>query len=165
MRRVALAIVAMSLGAPAAEAACAAPEYRALDFWLGRWRVASIEGHAVGRNEIESTLSGCALLEHWRGYSPQDRREQAGLGVHRYDAASKTWRQAWMMDTGIGYDLVGRAKEDGVVYERRGADGELAGRTTLTLLPDGRVRQHGERIDPVTGEAQTTFDFIYTREP
>jgi len=148
-----------------APAACVAPEYRALDFWIGRWRVETVEGQPVGRNDIELTLSGCALLEHWRGYSPQTGREQAGLGMHRYDAASKTWRQSWMMDTGTGYELIGRVHESGVVYERRDADGKLAGRTTLTLLPDGRVRQHGERIDPLTGEAQTTFDFIYAREP
>lgn len=151
-------------GAADAPAPCAAPGFHALDFWIGQWRVATASGQPVGRNRIEPTLSGCALLEHWRGYSPQTGRDQDGLGVHRYDAASGTWRQAWMTDTGAGYELVGQIQGDAVVYERSGPDGQPAGRTTLTPLPDGTVRQTGEARDPASGAWQANFDFIYTRE-
>lgn len=155
---------ATAAGAADATASCAAPAFHALDFWTGQWRVATAGGQAVGRNRIEPTLSGCVLLEHWRGYSPQTGRDQDGLGVHRYDAASGTWRQAWMTDTGASYDLVGRIQGEAVVYERSGPDGQLAGRTTLTPLANGTVRQTGESRDPASGAWQTNFDFIYTRE-
>jgi ketosteroid isomerase-like protein len=151
--------------APPAPGACGDDARRALDFWIGRWRVTTAAGQPVGRNRIEPALSGCALLEHWRGYSPELGREQDGLGVHRYDAATGTWRQAWMVDNGGGYDLVGRAQADGVVYERRDAEGRVAGRTTLTKRADGSVRQLGERRDPASGAWQVAFDFIYVREP
>lgn len=161
----AAASAAVASSAASAPAGCVAPEFRALDFWVGQWRVSTAGGQPVGRNRIEPALSGCVLLEHWRGYSPQLGREQDGLGVHRYDAATQTWRQAWMVDSGSGYDLVGRAQGDGVVYERRGADGQVEGRTTLTKQPDGRVQQLGERRDAASGNWQVAFDFIYTREP
>ena len=147
-----------------APGSCVSEAHRALDFWVGQWRVTTSGGQPVGRNRIEQTLSGCALIEHWRGYSPQLGREQDGLGVHRYDAATQAWRQAWMVDSGTGYDLVGRVQGDGLVYERRGADGQVEGRTTLTKQPDGRVRQLGERRDAASGDWQVAFDFIYARE-
>jgi ketosteroid isomerase-like protein len=158
------AAAAATTSAAATPAGCAAPGFHALDFWIGQWRVATAGGQPVGRNRIEPTLAGCALLEHWRGYSPQTCRDQDGLGVHRYDAASGTWRQAWMTDTGLGYDLVGQVQGNTVVYERSGPDGQLAGRSTLTPSPDGTVRQTGESRDPASGAWQTNFDFIYTRE-
>ena len=144
--------------------ACSAPEYHALDFWIGSWRVATPDGRPAGTNRIERSLGDCILLEHWSEFSADGNRAQLGLGAHRYDRAIGRWRQAWMMDTGTTYDMIGRWQDRQIVYERIGSSGRVAGRTTITPLPDGRVDQLGERWDEKSQAWQTTFHLIYTRE-
>jgi hypothetical protein len=39
--------------------------YGMLDFWLGDWDV-YVGDNLVGRNTIEKTMQGCAVLEHWQ---------------------------------------------------------------------------------------------------
>ena len=54
----------------AATAPAAEPEPKCADakqpmaFWIGDWDV-YVDGKIDGHNLIESTLAGCALLEHW----------------------------------------------------------------------------------------------------
>lgn len=144
--------------------ACEAVEYRGLDFWLGRWQVETRKGEPAGTSRIELALSGCVILEHWTGLFLTTGRVQEGLGVHRYDAATGQWRQAWVDETPSTQDSVGRKMGDSMVYdEPAGADGT---RTRMTLAPlgDGRVEQRGERWDAATGSWQTTFHLVYRRE-
>ena len=69
-----------------------------------------------------------------------------------------------MMDNGTTYDMIGRPARTGKsIYERTGLNGRVAGRTTITPLPDGRVDQLGERWDEKSQAWQTTFHLIYTR--
>jgi len=169
---VAAALVALALAtppaAPASEppaaGACEAAAYRGLDFWIGRWRVETPAGQFAGESRIESVLGGCALLEHWRGLYLTTGRVQEGFGVHRYDAATKHWRQAWTDDTPGTSDSTGRQEGDSIVYA---GPADAAGpntRMTLRPLGDGRVEQKGERWDAAAGVWQTGFHLIYLRE-
>lgn len=145
--------------------ACDAAEYRALDFWAGRWRVETPKGELAGHSRIEPALGGCVVLEHWTGLFLTTGRVQHGLGIHRYDAATRRWRQAWVDDTPATADSIGRQEGDRIVYEKPAAAGTARTRMTLRPLGDGQVEQRGERWDEAAGLWQATFHLIYVREP
>lgn len=158
-----LPVLAASGSETAAAAPCEDAAYRSLDFWLGRWRVETPNGTLAGNSHIESALSGCVVLEHWTGLYLTTGQVQEGLGVHRYDAATRRWRQAWTDDTGAVQDSVGDAENGRVVYAESDAAGTRA-RMTLMRLPDDRVEQKGERWDDAAQAWQTTFHLVYLRE-
>ena len=60
-------LAAQETAPAAAPKACAAPEHRQFDFWIGEWEVTTPNGAPAGRNRIESILDGCALRESWTG--------------------------------------------------------------------------------------------------
>src|ERR1041385_4876989 len=46
--------------------ACAGPEHRQFDFWIGRWDVFDTKtGARAGSSVIERLYAGCALRENW----------------------------------------------------------------------------------------------------
>jgi len=149
---------------PAAASSCRDPAYHALDFWIGRWRVETPAGQPAGTSRVESVLSGCAILEHWRGLFLTTGQVQAGLGVHRYDAATRRWRQAWVDETPSTSDSSGHQQGEAIVYDE--SSPAKAQRTRMTLRPmgDGRVEQKGERWDEASGTWQVTFHLIYVPE-
>lgn len=156
------ALAALTVSVPAE--ACEAVDYHALDFWIGRWRVETPAGNVAGESRVEPILSGCALLEHWRGLFLPSNRVQEGLGLHRYDAATRQWRQAWIDETPATADSVGRQEGDAIVYEK--SPGAPGPRTRMTVRPlaDGRVEQKGERWDEAAGDWRATFHLIYVRQ-
>lgn len=111
------------------------PRMHALDFWIGRWDV-SQGGQPVGTNTIESTLDGCAILEHWR-----DVEGGEGTSLFYYDQSANAWKQVWITDHAL---RLGGTKEKIEQKEYttssrirfQGID-----RTTLTREADGKVRQ------------------------
>jgi len=131
------------------------PRMHALDFWIGRWDV-SQGGQPVGTNTIESTLDGCAILEHWR-----DVEGGEGTSLFYYDQSANAWKQVWITDHAL---RLGGTKEKIEQKEYttssrirfQGID-----RTTLTREADGKVRQLIE--SPAEGGKtwRTTFDAIY----
>src|SRR5262245_23242534 len=65
----------------------------ALDFWLGRWDVRSVDGVSAGTNLVERVLGGYAILEHWR-----DVADCEGKSLFFFDHSVSTWRQVWVME-------------------------------------------------------------------
>lgn len=129
---------------------CATAEDRGLDFWIGRWRVETPKGELAGNSHVEVALGGCV---------------QNGLGVHRYDAATQRWRQAWVDETPSTADSIGRQEGERIVYESLAGAGGARRRMTIAPIGDGRVEQRGERWDATAGTWQTTFHLVYQREP
>ncbi len=77
--------------------ACATPDHRAFDFWLGTWDVTAKGQNApTAVNKITMQHRGCVIREDYKtkgGYS--------GMSMSFYDAAQKKWHQTWMgMDGG-----------------------------------------------------------------
>jgi hypothetical protein len=141
--------------------ACAAPEHRQFDFWLGDWQVHRPDGVLAGLNRITREYGGCVIHERYangRGYS--------GESLNAYDAARKLWHQTWVDDSGLLLTLEGRWNGRSMVLEglAPGADGALAKqRITWTPNADGSVRQLWESTN-AKGEWIVVFDGRYTKQ-
>lgn len=117
--------------------------YGMLDFWLGDWDV-YVDDNLVGRNTIEKTMKGCAVLEHWQS-------TDGGRGTSLfYVNGRRIWKQVWVTEYGTmpggvkekthqpSQDLH-RVRFQGRVYAED--DKSYLDRTTLNDLGNGRVRQ------------------------
>lgn len=121
-------------------AACAAPEHRQFDFWIGDWDVAE-GGKPAGHNRIESILGGCALRETWTGVSGLQ-----GTSLNVYFSRDRLWHQTWVDSSGLRLDLAGGLQQGSMVLSGN-APGPKDGapalhRITWTPEHDGSVRQH-----------------------
>lgn len=158
------AFVVSALVAPAALAgtpACATPEHRQFDFWVGDWAVHRADnGKHAGQNRIDSVLGGCALHENWVGGGGVK-----GNSYNTYDARRGVWHQTWVDSTGDLLVLEGRFKDGKMVLEgeQRGADGKpVKNRITWTPLAGGKVRQLWE-TSPDGKQWAVSFDGIYSK--
>jgi len=108
-----LLAMALSLRAEPASPACAAPEYRQFDFWLGDWDVFdSGDAKPSMRIRVEKILDGCALRESYR-----DDAGKLGESYNIYDASRKVWHQTWVTNRGQLLVLEG-GLENGVMTLR-----------------------------------------------
>ncbi len=146
---------------PASAGACAAPEHRGFDFWLGEWQVRTPDGKLAGTNRIDREYDGCVLHERYttgRGYS--------GESFNVYDAPRKVWHQTWVDTSGMLLTLEGGLRDGKMVLEGQtsGADGVLTRhRITWTPNADGTVRQFWESTD-AKGQWTVAFDGAYIRK-
>ena len=142
---------------------CGGEARRALDFWIGTWSVTDPSGTPAGKNEITRVSGGCGLLERWESPGANGGTFR-GLGHHAYDPALGAWRQLWTDTSGRTVDMEGEAQGGTVIYRWKipGSTPAL-GRYTVSSLPQGKVRQHGERSTDGGKTWGTTFDLVYTR--
>jgi hypothetical protein len=144
-----------------APAACAAPEYRQFDFWVGDWDVLDPAGKLIGTNSITREYDGCVLQEHWEAHGP---RKQTGSSFNTYHAAAGKWHQTWV-DSAGGFLLL----DGGLVGQSMVLGGEMLGRRglrhriTFTPMPDGRVRQFWESSPDGGKTWNVAFDGTYVR--
>jgi hypothetical protein len=158
------------LSAPAvrAEECRESPRMHALDFWLGQWDV-SQDGRLVGTNTIETTLDGCAILEHW-----SDVEGGKGMSLFYYDRGAARWKQVWVTERALA---AGGQKEkteqleftssERIRFQGRYPAGDsgttITDRTTLTREADGAVRQVIEISKDQGLTWRTAFDAVYRR--
>ena len=104
LRLVPLLLLAIASPAPATAhapqtPACAGPEYRTLDFWVGDWIAEDQQGHRIGTNHITRDEYGdCIITEHFK----MDDGKMIGHSVSTYRPGIKEWRQTWV-DSQNGY--------------------------------------------------------------
>ena len=159
-----LTLICPISGSAQARPGCAADSaFAMLDFWVGDWNVYQ-DTTLVGTNRIEKVLSGCAVIEHWRAVGGAE-----GKSLFYYQPATAQWKQVWVTENPASPGSVkekvlteklagGGVRFQGEIPLRGGAT--YLDRTTLTPLPDGRVRQLIEIArDGKTWE--TTFDAVY----
>ena len=141
---------------------CNTPAHRALDFWVGSWRVVTgANQQQVGKNSIHKILNGCAVIENWTSVTGAE-----GKSLFYYHEAEKTWKQVWITDTQVLKEkrLVATLEDGGLRFqgEVRRPDGSVVlDRTTLYPLPENQVRQVIEQSGDGGETWQVGFDALY----
>ena len=161
-----IACVALLLAAgPSAAGApsrCAAPAYRAFDFWIGGWTVTSA-GKAAGTNTIRSILGGCALHESWRSASGG-----RGESLTLYDAGTQRWHQLWTDTDGDMLSLAGTGTPAAMQLEGVRTDAQSGERTRerirWTPNADGSVTQRWDFAPERGGDWKLRFEGRYVRK-
>jgi hypothetical protein len=130
--------------APAPSAACAGPEYRQFDFWLGEWDLVGVDGKKSAEDKVVSILGGCAVQENWTGV-----KSGQGLSLAAYDPATKHWHQTLMDDSGAVLKLEGDLADGKMILVGQRPSQKEKGvtithRIAWNLLPDHRVHQFWE---------------------
>lgn len=158
------------LPAPAGQPCREQPAGRALDFWVGDWKVVDAkDGSPLGENRVDRILDGCAIIENWHGADAGDD----GKSLFAYDANAQTWEQVWVtQDTsrpgGLKHKRMVAAYPDGSVRfegEIPLKDGRIIlDRTTLVPMKDGRVRQTIEDSRDGGTSWIAGFDAFYIRK-
>ena len=111
-----------ALGAqtPAPQKACAEPEQKQLDFWLGTWDLTwpgakdGELGH--GSNTITRIMDGCVVQENFSG---EGATPLHGMSVSRFDPKSGGWKQTWVDNQGSYLDFTGEFKDGQMVLWRK----------------------------------------------
>ncbi len=143
---------------------CNTPAYRTLDFWVGSWRVVTGEDQQqVGKNSIQKILNGCAIIENWQSLSGGE-----GKSLFYYHDVEQTWKQVWITDGQRIKEkhMIGVLDNGAVRFqgELRLPDGRIVlDRTTLTPLPENRVRQVIEQSADGGETWQVAFDALYVQ--
>jgi hypothetical protein len=143
--------------------ACAAPPYRAFDFWVGTWDVRDTSGTVHARSVITRRNGGCTIHEDYT-----TRTGYTGQSINAYDATRQRWHQTWSDIGGLVLYLDGTSPEAGVMRlegTRRDQRGEVMDRITWSRLPDGRVRQLWENSRDGGRTWTQSFDGFYERVP
>ncbi len=100
--------------ADSAPAACASPEYRSFDFWIGNWDAFDVSNPKVkvASNRVSRILGGCVLLEDYQGENGSH-----GESFSIYDAGRKVWHQNWVTNRGVLLVIEGGMHGDEMVLE------------------------------------------------
>ena len=77
--------------------ACAAPEYRQFDFWVGDWDAYDFDNSqkVVAHLRVDPILDGCVLREDYKGTDGHQ-----GQSFTIYDATRRVWHQTWVTNRG-----------------------------------------------------------------
>ena len=146
--------------------ACATPEHRQFDFWVGEWIVFPTgKSVQVATSRIEKLYGGCALRENWMPKSRQD-----GGSLNGYDARDRVWRQTWLDSSGAIVVFTGGLEGRAMVLTGMWRDANGPGKDPLTRMTytpgdDGSVRQLGEQSADAGKTWQPSFDFTYKPRP
>ena len=142
--------------------ACAGPEFRQFDFWIGDWDVKLPNGKVAGTNSIKSILDGCVLQESWQGSG-----NIKGHSFNIYDAGTKTWHQTWVDNGGSLLNLNGGLVDGKMVLSGETVDDKGAktiNRITWTKVDADHVRQLWETSGDGGKTWEVAFDGQYTKK-
>lgn len=143
--------------------------FHKLDFWLGKWDVLDSDGMKQGTNDIHPVLNGCAIVENWQGLGGD-----TGKSWFYFNPHTQIWRQVSVttQPTDPGgireKELIEEFDNGGLRFLGKidvDARRTVLDRTTLTPLPDGRVRQVIEWSSDDGQNWNIAFDAFYVRQP
>ncbi|HEY5713114.1 MAG TPA: hypothetical protein VIT38_14565 [Allosphingosinicella sp.] len=142
--------------------ACAAPEHRQFDFWVGRWDVYPTgTQRLVAHSLIERLYRDCGIRENW-----MPLRGWGGGSLNSYRPAERRWRQLWMDSQNSWLEFSGGMEGEAMVLTApsTGANGAPAlVRMTYTHAADGSVRQQVTQSTDNGTTWQPQYDFTYVR--
>ncbi len=138
----------------------ASPSFREFDFWIGEWNAKNTQGVTVGSSSIQLILGQCIIFENW------STPVSSGKSFNIYDTTDKKWHQTWVDDKGTFTHYIGGLVDGKMVLNSDTMfNGKKAiGRMTFSKLPNGDVRQHGERSIDGGKTWTTTFDFAHVKK-
>jgi hypothetical protein len=144
--------------------ACASPEHRGFDFWVGEWDVfPNGAGPQVARSQVERMFGNCAIRETWMPLNGG-----GGGSFSLFERSSGRWHQTWVDSTGSRIEFEGGMAAGAMVLTGwwphvNGPGQHALIRMTYTPQSGGSVRQFGQAsVDQ--GQSWTpSFDFIYRR--
>jgi len=149
------------VGAAAARsAACAAPNYRQFDFWIGDWDVFDVDNLAikVARVRVEAILNRCVLHETYEGTNGHQ-----GQSFSIFDASRQVWHQSWVTNDGQFLVVEGGMQAGAMILN--GADRTANGkerrvRGIWKLVNEG-VRESATRSTDGGVTWQPWFDLLF----
>lgn len=156
--------------AQAPAAACASPQARQFDFWIGEWVVQAGgvetrggDGKPAGHGRIERSDNGCWLQEYWTSAQGGE-----GTSLNSWDAQYGVWRQYWSGGDGTVLRLQGGLRDGSMVMTGvlpKPGGGDRQQRITWTPNDDGSVTQQWETSGDGGNEWSTVFLGIYRHPP
>jgi hypothetical protein len=168
MRRFAVAALAITLAAPAVAQttpptpACATPEHKQFDFWLGQWDVYRTDtDQLVAHSLIEKLYAGCAVRENWMPVGGT-----GGGSLNSWRPADETWLQTWT-DSGNNWNEYAGGIAGGMMV-LTGKSVNAAGKATPVRMtyeakPDGSVVQTGYQSADGGKTWALTYQYAYRR--
>jgi hypothetical protein len=109
--------------AQSAEAACSAPEYHQLDFWIGDWDAFDVSEPTIASAHIrvDRILGGCVLEETYEGANGA-----RGQSFSIYDKSRGVWHQTWVTNRGKLLVIEGKIQNGAMILtgSDRTADGK-----------------------------------------
>lgn len=146
---------------------CAPPMFRALDFWVGDWKVYHRKtGKLAGFDRVGRTLKGCAIQQSWVSL---DDHFSSPLVPFRMNGKSLTafngqqWVQFWV-DNQAGSQIIKGGFKDGKLILK--SETPIMGhiyKLTWQQNKDGTVSQMAQRRKVEEEKWTILFDFIYRR--
>lgn len=142
-------------------AACSAPEYHQLDFWIGDWDAYDVDAPKtpVARTRVDRLLNGCVLKENYQGVNGTE-----GQSFSIYDSTRKLWHQSWVTNRGKLLVIEGQLQNGEIVLS--GTDNFTATHPVIrgTWKPDpaaGGVRETAVTSTDNGATWQPLFDLIF----
>ncbi|MBA3713718.1 MAG: tetratricopeptide repeat protein [Pyrinomonadaceae bacterium] len=120
-------------------------EARQLDFWVGEWD-AQVNGQSVGTNVIERVEEGCLIMENWAGNGGA-----TGKSMNFYNPVLKKWRQTYMSNNQIIWEMSGEYKDGIMRY-----DGEMISAGSQPIMV--RVKFYNQAPERVRHTQENSTD-------
>jgi ketosteroid isomerase-like protein len=143
---------------PALSGACAAPEYRQFDFWIGDWDVfESGATQPVARVRVERSLDGCVLHELY-----EDDAGVRGESLSIFDRTRGVWHQTWMTNGGQLVTVEGDWQEGVMSMHGRSSGNRDESLVRVTWKPaEGNVRETAATSRDRGRTWNTWFDLVF----
>ena len=144
--------------------ACSSPESRALDFWVGEWRVRAFT-RAPGAEEwtphntwfatrVITRVGGCVIYEESIDSLPEGV-EVVGISNSAYNPSLGRWEQTWHDRDGNVFEYRGGPLDEGFVLD---LDADASHFATVPRPQVARLRM---RFNPVTADS-LVWSYEYT---
>lgn len=143
--------------------ACASPDNRRLDFWIGDWDAFDADAPrdaAIARAHVDPIAAGCALHEL---YEQSDGL--IGDSILSFDPVRKQWQQTWVTNHGSLMVIAGNFTQGALVLE---GEVHLAdGRTVLQRITwkaeDDGVRESAVLSKDGGASWAPAFDVVFRK--